>query len=106
MSNQRIYRGGTQYHEHAAVAHPVPALHDGYWRHYHDEAGMVAVEEDRAASLDDVGLNFDDLEVIRKALALATSAEDGHGDPIAAEVYRTLLGRLIDSALGVDEAPS
>ena len=46
MSKQRIYRGGTQYHDHPAVAHPVPALHDGYWLHYHDEGGMVATGSD------------------------------------------------------------
>ena len=46
MSEQRIYRGGSQYHEHPAIAHPAPALHDGYWRHYHDEGGQVAVGEE------------------------------------------------------------
>ena len=52
-------------------------------------------------ALEDVGLDFGDLEVIRKALADAIAwVEAGHGDIMAAEVYRALLGRMIDSALG------
>ena len=52
-------------------------------------------------TLEDVGLEFADLEVIRKALADAAAwVEDGHGDIMAAEVYKALLGRMIDSALG------
>ena|GEM_PF-5489097 len=51
-------------------------------------------------SLEDVGLDFADLEVIRAALADATAwVEAGHGNIMAAEVYRALLGRMIDSAL-------
>ena len=44
--NQRIYLGGSQYHEHhptvGEARHADAKLHDGYWRHYHDDGGMVA----------------------------------------------------------------
>ena len=104
MSAQRIYRGGTQYHEHPSQSiHAEPRLHDGYWRHYHDDGGMVAAEEEQGAAvmLEDAGLDFGDLEVIRRALADAIArVEAGHGDIMAAEVYRALLGRMITSALG------
>lgn len=48
---QRIYRGGTQFHEHWATSpfgpmHTEAKLHDGFWRHLHDDGGQVAVEED------------------------------------------------------------
>ena len=46
MRKQRIYRGGTQFHEHYEMPHAGPMLHDGYWRHYHDKEGMMAVEEE------------------------------------------------------------
>ena len=44
---QRVYRGGTQYHDHPPFGdrHTQPKVHDGYWRHYHDDGGMVAAEE-------------------------------------------------------------
>ena len=104
--SQRIYRGGLQYHDHAPEdVHAEPRLHDGYWRHYHDEGGMVTREEDdpgELITLEAAGLDFTDLEVIRKALADAIAwVEDGHGDIMAAEVYKALLGRMIDSALGL-----
>ena len=52
-------------------------------------------------TLDMAGLEFGDLEVIRKALADAIAwVESGHGDIMAAEVYRALLGRMIASTLG------
>jgi hypothetical protein len=44
---QRIYRGGLQFHEHYVPEnrHTEAKMHDGYWRHLHDEAGMLAIEE-------------------------------------------------------------
>ena len=55
-------------------------------------------------TMEDVGLDLEDLEVIRKALADAIAwVESGHGDIMAAEVYRALLGRMIASALGEDD---
>lgn len=51
-------------------------------------------------TLGDVGLDLEDLEVVRQALADAIAwVEAGHGDIMAAEVYRALLGRMIGSAL-------
>lgn len=50
MKPQRIYRGGTQYHDHEYAFgenHAEPKLHDGFWYHYHDDGGMVAVEEEK-----------------------------------------------------------
>lgn len=69
MSKQRIYRGGLQWHEHLSP-HAGPMLHDGYWRHYHDQGGMVAAEED---------LSRQDYRVVADAiLALYTTAlEEG-----------------------------
>ena len=53
MKPQRIYRGGLQYHDHPArEKHEELRLHDGYWQHYHDEGGMVAVGEDEVERVD------------------------------------------------------
>ena len=42
--NQRIYCGGTQYRSHSpGETHATPRLHDGYWEHFHDDGGMVAI---------------------------------------------------------------
>ena len=53
MTDQRIYRGGTQFHHHPPFGdeHAEPKLHDGFWRHYHDEGGMVAVDDAEGAEV-------------------------------------------------------
>lgn len=50
--NQRIYIGGTQFHIHyPEVPHESSREHDGYWLHYHDGKGMVAVTEEPAGTV-------------------------------------------------------
>ena len=48
-------------------------------------------------------LEPEDQEVVRQALSDAIAwVEAGHGDAMAADVYKALLGRLIDRVLGGD----